>query len=274
MLKTNKDVELARLVQDIQQSGKYGDICLALIEHVGRQELSKRRNVKEALKATKNKLHQIGGAYLDGREQYQQWLRMLAEAQAEQGTDNETFKAVSLQLMGKHASTRERRSILPDFYPRIFAELPPIHSVIDIACGLNPLAHPWMPLAPAATYDAYDIYQGMMTFLNDYFALRNIRGTASACDVIQSCPTQEVDVALLLKVLPCLEQLEKWAAHHLLHTLNARYLIVSYPIQSLGGKSKGMSTYYESHFRSLISDTPWTIKKLEFANEMVFVVAK
>lgn len=274
MLETNKDAELARLVQDIQQSNKYGDICLALIEHVGRQELSKRRNVKEALKATKNKLHQIGGAYLDGREQYQHWLRMLAEAQTEQGTDNETFKAVSLQLMGNHASTRERRSILPDFYPQIFAELPPIHSVIDIACGLNPLAHPWMLLAPDATYDAYDIYQGMMTFLNDYFALRNIHGTASACDVIQSCPIQEVDVALLLKVLPCLEQLEKWAARHLLHTLNARYLIVSYPIQSLGGKSKGMSTYYENHFRSLISDTTWTIKKLEFANEMVFVVAK
>jgi 16S rRNA (guanine(1405)-N(7))-methyltransferase len=274
MLETNKDAELARLVQDIQQSNKYGDICLALIEHVGRQELSKRRNVKEATKATKNKLHQIGGAYLDGREQYQQWLQMLTEAQTEQGTDDETFKAVSLQLMGNHASTRERRSILPDFYPRIFAELPPIHSVIDIACGLNPLAHPWMPLAPDATYDAYDIYQGMMTFLNDYFALRNIRGTASACDVIQSCPTQEVDVALLLKVLPCLEQLEKWAARHLLHTLNARYLIVSYPIQSLGGKSKGMSSYYENHFHSLISDTTWTTKKLEFANEMVFVVAK
>ena len=45
-----------------------------------------------------------------------------------------------------------------------------------------------MPLAPDATYDAYDIYQGLMTFLNDYFALRNIRGTANACDVIQSCP--------------------------------------------------------------------------------------
>lgn len=270
MPRLDKTAALEQLLAEVSHSSKYRDICPELINAIGAQELEKRRNLKEAVKATKNKLHQIGGAYLDGRDNQANWL--VALEQALQTGQPEQVKQACRHIMEHHASTRERLPILDEFYASIFAQLPPIHSILDIACGLNPLALPWMPPLEPLTYYAYDIYQNMMKFLAAYFELMHIEGHCQARDVIQACPTQSVDLALVLKVLPCLEQLDKHAAHRLLHALNARYIVVSYPIQSLGGKSKGMASYYEEHFKRLVRADNWQVRKLEFSTELVFLI--
>ncbi|GHO89016.1 hypothetical protein [Dictyobacter formicarum] len=270
MPRLDKMAPLEQLVADVSHSSKYRDICPELISAIGAQELAKRRSLKEAVKATKNKLHQIGGAYLDGRDNQVSWLAALK--QALQTGQPDQVKQACRHIMEYHASTRERLPILDEFYTSIFAQLPPIHSILDIACGLNPLALPWMPLLEPFTYYAYDIYQNMMDFLAAYFELMHIEGHCQTRDVIQACPTQSVDLALVLKVLPCLEQLDKHAAYRLLHTLNARYIVVSYPIQSLGGKSKGMASYYEEHFKRLVNVDNWQVRKLEFSTELVFLI--
>ena len=118
--------------------------------------------------------------------------------------------------MRLHTSTRERLLILDRFYAETLAGLPPIGSVMDIACGLNPLAREWLPLAENATYLAYDIYADMMQFLGDYFALAGIPGKAEVRDVAALPPTEPVDLVLLLKTLPVLAQLDKTAVPRLL----------------------------------------------------------
>jgi len=176
--------------------------------------------------------------------------------------------------MGYHASTRERLPILDQFYAGIFSYLPPIRSVLDVACGLHPLAISWMPLGEDAEYYSCDIYHGMMNFLQAYLAIINMRGSAQVRDVIQHCPTHKVDVAFILKTIPCLEQVDKSAGSRLLHTINADHLVVSFPISSLGGKRKGMVEHYETRFRELVAHEKWEIKRLEFSSELVFVVRK
>ena len=58
--------------------------------------------------------------------------------------------------MGYHSSTRERLPILEQFYARALADIPPARVVLDLACGLNPLALAWMPLGEAiAAPDGY-----------------------------------------------------------------------------------------------------------------------
>ncbi|GER87172.1 16S rRNA methyltransferase [Dictyobacter vulcani] len=272
MLKTDKTLALPQLLEAVLSSSKYQDICPELVSAIGTQELVKRRNLKEAIKGTKNKLHQVGGAYLDGHDNQRLWLSSIAEAR--RSKDPETLKQVCRQIMAYHVSTRERLPILDDFYRTLFAQLPPIQSIIDIACGLNPLTLPWMSVTETLplSYFAYDIYQHIMDFLAHYFTLQSISGEAHVCDVIQSCPTRRVDLALVLKVLPCLEQIDKHAAYHLLHTLNAQHIIVSYPIHSLGGRDKGMAKYYLEHFKNLVKDDDWDIQQLEFATELVFII--
>src|SRR5947209_1231364 len=264
--------QLQALVDAVLASSKYQGICRELITRIGVQELAKRRNMKEALKATKNKLHQVSGAYLDTREQYGRWLNQLR--MVAQSGDRDKLLATCRQIMSYHASTRERLPILDQFYTQIFSYLPPIRTVLDVACGLHPLALPWMPLAAEAEYYAYDIYSGMMEFLQAWMATINMQGDTYACDVLQSCPVHKVDLAFILKAIPCLEQIDKMAASRLLQVIHADYLVVSFPIHSLGGKHKGMVKHYEARFHELVEREQWEITRLEFSSELVFVVRK
>jgi len=269
-----KHDQLASLVNAVKASAKYRDINQELITRIAAQELSKGRSEKDAIKATKNKLHQVGGAYLDKREHYTRWLDDL-ELAARTGQRERLLELCRI-IMSHHASTRERIPILEQFYTRIFRELPPIRSILDIACGLNPLAIPWMPLPEnGIEYYAYDIYHGMMDFLQAWLGIMHVGGNAQVRDMIQTCPTQPADVAFLLKAIPCLEQVDKAAGHRLLSELHASNLVVSFPIQSLGGRSKGMLEHYETHFYKLLgNELRWEVKKLVFDTELVFVVRK
>jgi 16S rRNA (guanine(1405)-N(7))-methyltransferase len=262
--------QLDEVVRRIAESAKYRTVCDDLIRTIGRRELAARRNVKEAVKTTKNKLHQVAGAYLDGEPAYARWVEMLASARA----DREQFRQTCLQIMQHHASSRERAPILPAFYADTLGGLPPIHSVLDVACGLNPLAMFWMPLAAGATYYACDIYTDLIAFLNSFFEMAGVEGYATTCDLVTAPPTQQVDVALVLKILPPLEHLGKNNGIRLLRALNAKYLLVSFPARSLGGRNKQMVEYYETSFRATIQEEGWEIERFEYPTELALRVTK
>lgn len=263
---------LEKLTAAVLQTAKYGQIYPALIERIGAVELGKGRSYKEALKATKSKLHQVGGAYQKKRLNYTAWLDELT--QASQSGNPEAIQAACRQVMRQHTSTQERLPILDTFYKETLGELPPIHSVLDLACGFNPLTIPWMPLAPDVTYYACDIYTDLVGFLNHSIGLLGVDGHARLCDLIASPPTRTVDLALLLKAIPCLEQVDKDAGRHLLESIQARYLLVSFPVHSLGGRAKGMAQNYEAHFQRLIAGKPWQVTRFEFSTELAFLIQK
>lgn len=268
----NESQQVDRLIEAVRASSKYKCIDVAFIRRTGMQELSRHRNLKEAIKATKNKLHQVGGAYQPSAPRYSVWLDELKFAK--RSGNEERFLDTCKWVMHYHSSTRERLPLLEQFYSAIFANLPPIHSVIDIACGLHPLAIPWMPLREHVEYYAYDIYEDMIGFLNESLALMPVKGSAKVCDVIHACPVQKVDVAFILKTIPCLEQVDKSAGWRLLETINADHLVVSFPARSLGGKNKGMATNYEARFYEQVGHKPWSIQRFEFPGELVFLVGK
>jgi 16S rRNA (guanine(1405)-N(7))-methyltransferase len=264
--------QLEKLVATVLSSSKYKDVSHDLIRSIGSRELAKRSSIKEAVKATKNKLHQVGGAYFTDKEDYSRWLTELERLYHSGNQD--AFLAYVQKVMSYHASTRERLPILDQFYSTILADLPPIHRILDVACGFNPLALPWMPLSQPVEYYAYDIYKDMLDFLAGFMSLIQVHGQAQVCDIIQSCPTTPVDLAFVLKAIPCLEQLDKSAGTTLLHRINARYIVVSFPVHSLGGRTKGMEANYEARFRSSIANTTWSIKKFDFPTELAFLLGK
>lgn len=267
---TNPNDQLAKLIQQVQGSSKYQRVAPAIIERIGAEELSRRRSLKEAVKATKNKLHQSSAAYLNAAMPYPAWQAALAAA-----SDEVARRDVLINIMGHHASSRERLPILDDFYQVLLAELPPLTSIIDVACGLNPLAIPWMGLTPETRYYAYDIYADMIGFLNAFRPYAGLQLCAEMQDAANFTPDQPADLALVLKTLPCLEQIDRKISLDLLQRLPARYMIVSFPAQSLGGRDKGMVLHYEAHFRTLLADQKdWTISRHLFETELAFIVTK
>lgn len=258
------------LTQSVLGSAKYRHVSPDLIRSIGEKELCHRRNLKQAIKGTKNKLHQVGGAYFHQKVDYQASLALLRQAagKADPGGVRQTCR----HLMELHASTKERLDILDRFYRTTLVELPPIGTVLDIACGFNPLSLPWMPFYPDIEYYAYDIYADMVGFIQGFLDIAGVRGGTEVRDVISRPPTQRADLALLLKTLPCLEQVEKQAAQNLLDALNVSYLLISYPVHSLGGFDKGMALHYEEHFSTLAEGRNWRVTRYEFSTELAFLV--
>jgi 16S rRNA (guanine(1405)-N(7))-methyltransferase len=273
--------ELELLIEAVGKSPKYRNVCPDVVRNVGARELAARSNLRDAVKATKNKLHQAGGAYLDAAD-YAGWLDAMrsvarsgnAPRRPLTGEYRDALRRVCLEVMKCHSSTRERLPILDQFYARVLAGLPPPQVVLDVACGLNPLAIWWMPFPPGVQYYAYDMYLDLASFLNEFMGIAGVRGQAEACDVSTCPPTRRADLALILKTLPCLEQLDKLAGSRLLEAVQAEHLLVSFPVRSLGGRDKKMLQNYEARFQELLRGKPWAVQRFEFSSELAFLIHK
>jgi 16S rRNA (guanine(1405)-N(7))-methyltransferase len=261
---------LDELVAAVRAGARYHHIHADLVRWVGAQELAKGRKFKEAVKATRNKLHQVGSAYQEQMIDYPAADDELGRLP--QDLHDPAVQAFCRRMMAAHTSTRERLPILEDFYGDILSPLQPVRSVLDLACGLNPLARAWMPLQADTIYYACDIYADMVALLNHFWRRMRLHGEAWLCDLTQGAPQQPVQLALLLKTIPCLEQLDKGAGRRLLESVKAEVMLVSFPAQSLSGRSKGMLVNYEAHFHELVHGFDWRIQRYEFATELAFLI--
>jgi len=263
---------LEQLVEQVRHGTSYREIQPNLIRSIGRRELRDRRSLNEAVKATRSKLHQVAGAYLPGRPDYAGWTNRLPELPTSR--QDPELKSFCLEVMRAHASTRERMPTIDTFFNTCLAGISPVRSVLDLACGLNPLALPWMPLADKPVYLACDIYGDMVAFLGTFFGHIRLNGRAWSCDLSHGIPDDRVQVALLLKAIPCLEQLDRGLALRLMDGVLADHILVSFPVASLGGRGKGMRANYEAHFMELTAGRPWQIERHEFPGELAFLITK
>ncbi|MEN6482796.1 MAG: 16S rRNA methyltransferase [Anaerolineaceae bacterium] len=263
---------IEELVWEIQASSKYRVMAPELVRRVAAQELAKGRSKKEALKAARSKLHQIGGAYQEKPINYVQMMNQLQDLPHQLA--DPSVEEFCRQALLQHTSTRERLPIIAEFFRQTLAEIGPIHSIFDVACGMTPLSLPWIATTPDLQYFACDIYSDLAAFINAFFLHFAINGQATICDLTTSIPAQPVQLALVLKTIPCLEQLDKSIGIRLLEGLQAENILVSFPAQSLGGRSKGMRQNYEAHFNELVRLKPWQIRKFEFSSEIAFLIQK
>jgi 16S rRNA (guanine(1405)-N(7))-methyltransferase len=269
---------LDELVRQTLASAKYHAVSPDLARRVGAIELAKAANMKEAIKATRNRLHQVAGAYLDA-PRYNAWL---AELRAAFTHDDATAARPALRhIMERHASTRERLPLLDSFYAETLAGRGPFRRVLDLACGLNPLTIPWQPLADGADYLACDIYSDLTDFLDATFALpgpiSRVHAHAITCDILTDLPTDDADLVLLLKAIPCLEQVDRDAGARLLSAIRAPLILISYPLRTLGGRGVGMERHYDAQFQSLrarVGGDIWKVTRHLFATELAYLIER
>ena len=132
------------IVDRVLRSTRYRDVDRALLDRLAAEELPKSRNADDAVKRVKRRLHQAVGAYRGAGA-----ADPLATVRATWAGDREdaAFRAACVDVMRSHASTAERLPYLERFYPPIW-ELTggPPRTLLDLGCGLGPLALPWMGL--------------------------------------------------------------------------------------------------------------------------------
>ena len=275
------DDQLDQALASILTARKYRSVHPGLIRDIAAAELAKGRSIKEAVKAAKSQLHQSAAAYIRRNLDYDDALRQLQTTvtAAERGPGSNpsadpSVRTLLRRLMSAHASTHERLPILDTLYPQLFQRLTPVRSVLDIACGLHPLARPWMPLPADVPYFAIDIFSDQIDFLNRFFNVLGYAGAAAQRNALDDMSTPAADVAFLLKTLPCLEQIQTGSSERLLHQIDAPTLIVSFPNHTLAGRKLGMAQHYAASFLDRIKKAGWQADSLSYPSELVYIVQK
>jgi 16S rRNA (guanine(1405)-N(7))-methyltransferase len=254
------------IVAAVKQSKKYRDTHEETVRLLAEDALKRYRKHKPALKSVREQLHSIMAPYL-GDPDYEAAIEQLKAAFASR--DPAQIKATCRDLMVAHLSTRERLPILEEFYREIFHVTGKPRSILDIACGLNPLAFPWMDLEPPIDFYAYDIHEPRIAFLNQYFALQGLPQLARVQDVAHHFPQETADVALFLKEMPRFERNYHGRGRPLLQALRVRHIIISFPTISTHG-GRNLTDRYRHFLHQLIDGLGWGVTELLFAGELVF----
>ena len=251
-------------------STKYDMLHPPLLNRIIKEE----SHTKDPAKAAKTRLHQLYGAYVQGNS-HKKTAALL------DGLNDENITITAEAIMRLHASTKERLPNLQEFYGFIASVVNHPEKIMDLGCGFNPFSIPLMPAELREnlnSYHAYDIDTRTRDILNRFFSFLGLPPTVDCADLAVETPAEEVDLALLCKLLPVLEAQSPGRGFMLAREINARFLVITYPLKSLSGREKGMAKNYSTAFEKAIANsamgnyTPIANEKI--GNELVYILAK
>jgi len=254
-----------RLVAELQRAAKARQVLPGFLARLCDRELSQPgRSDREALKRAKRALHQVGGAYLAPSMRYDRWLADLADADP-----GPARLARVAAILGTHTSMGERLGRLGDYYAALFDGVSEPDTILDLACGLNPLGRHLMPVTPRR-YLGCDIYLDLLAFVASASELLGHPVETFPHDLLDGPPERSADLVLLLKTLPCLDQLDRSVSRQLLANLDAPTVLVTFPVRSLGGQPKGMRSFYRNRFAEVVDGLDYAITELDLGIELGF----
>ncbi len=261
------DNKVDEISQKIIASKKYSRIYPGTIRRIVKNNISKYPE-KLVENKSRDNLHQVWGSFYKSLPDY----RKLNENFTESMKNGSTLKEALKPILFIHSSTAERLPILDSFYKKIWEITGIPNSVFDLACGFNPLTLPWMDLPAASMYHARDIDISEIEFLNEIISKVKLPLSIDIKpgDIFED-EVFDADVVMLLKALPSIEAQSKGAAEKLIKQLNTKWLVISYPVKSIGGKEKGMLENYRKQANELLGGNA---VELEFETELVFVARK
>ena len=261
----------AEIVERVLRSRRYHDVDPALVERLAQEEAGRARNADEAVKRVKRRLHQAVGAFRGERRDDP--LEAVRAAWTGDRTAS-AFREAAAAVLARHASTRERLPDLEHFYAPIWELTGPPGRLLDIGCGLGPLAVPWMGLDPVARYVAVDADRRPLDVVAAFMELIGQPHVVEARDVVVDPPDGPADVALLLKLVTTLDRQDAAASTRHLERLGVRHAVVSFTRRSLGGRGRGMERTYRDRLDRLVASVPRVrqVDERSVPGELVFVL--
>lgn len=249
-------------MSEIVVSKKYRDVCPDTVRRVYEAERLKHKSEKEADKAARARLHQITGAFMTA-EELKQADKLLC---AYQDGEKEAFEK-TLRL---HSSTRERAAGAEALYERILHAAGEPKRVLDLACGMNPL----FLGARGLSVRGMDISGGCVRLVNEWARVMAWDVHVECADLLCKPEMEEADLALMMKLLPVLEQQKKGAAMELIRSIPAEKLCATFPMKTLGGRQVGMEKHYSEWFEKELPEEYEILDRFVEADELGYVIGR
>lgn len=245
------------LFEKLSQSKKYRDVCPDTIRRVIAECEGRYKKAKDMDKAVREKLHGITSAFMNEQE--------YKKAQAFAGE----FCPANLEsLLSCHASTRERLPLaaMDTLYTRIFEVTGEPETLLDLACGINPVY--FLSKFPQMQVNGVDI-SGQSVNIITICGGRALHGDL-LCE--GAVPPERYDVALLFKILPLLDRQKEGSAMAVLNAVNAKYIVVSFPTRTLGGRNVGMEENYSRWMEAHMPENREVASRFTTDNELFYIL--
>ena len=246
-------------LQALLASKNCREVCEAAVRRLWTEELAKRRNEKEADKAVRAAVHQMTGAFLTP-EQLKTARGLLTDYLS--GREEALDEALRL-----HASSRERLPCAQALYSAIFEVTGRPERILDLACGFNPLYLG----AQGYRVTGYDVHKGAVELINEWANACSWSVRALCADLLGENAFERADLALMMKLLPVLEQQEKGAGVRLLAEIPAAWRAVTFPLRTRGGRSVGMEKHYSDWMEANVPEGLTLHSRLIVDNELIYL---
>ena len=268
----NKEVLALEIAAKIQASKKYQDLNIPqeTLLNLIQQEMVRYKKSSDVMKSVRAKLHNIMAPYL-GDLDYELAEQTLQMAFA--NSDPAVMQETCANFLRQHDSTRERLAYIEDFYQSIFSICGQPQRVMDLACGLNPFALPWMDLPTSTQFYAYDIHPARIQLINHFLQLSGREPLAEVRDVLVRPPQIEADAAFLFKEAHRMEKRQRGCNRGLWAALKVKYLFVSLPNRSLDGR-RDLRERMRHLVESSMQGQDWELGELDFPGETVYWMRK
>lgn len=201
----------------------------------------KSKEFKEAVKEVRALLREVYGVFQKTTgEQRRKLLDRYFSARGK----GEKLTALD-NLFASHQSTAERREHFAEVYSELFSQTGEVKSVMDLGCGFNPMSYRWIPGVPK--YFASDISSQDVELIEEFYEHEGIDGSVESCDLIEEEQRQAyfskhkgVEMVWLLKLVDTVESQQRNVSKKILDEIvelvGPRWIVVSFPLVSIGGK--------------------------------------
>ncbi|RME78290.1 hypothetical protein D6774_01605 [Candidatus Woesearchaeota archaeon] len=174
------------------------------------------------------------------------------------------------ELIKAHRSTKERAEFIDEFYKRIFEETGLPASIVDIACGLNPLTAFWMaPHEMIPVITGYELSDWEVKIINEYAKICDLPITAKRCDLNMKIPQIRAECLFALKFF---ELISTKRVEQIITSAQVNWIVASYPTKTL--KREKMTKTTRAWFHLLLKRLEYPYKLLHFENEIVYIIKK
>ncbi|MEM4244827.1 MAG: hypothetical protein QW404_00050 [Candidatus Nanoarchaeia archaeon] len=278
-------MDLNVIVSDVKKKKTLRSLDSSFVEKLILEYLDKNRKVKKILdshprfqkskeykimlKHLRRVLHDVYGIFNISKRSLEELKLHLKKSKR---LDNKALE-FHAKILQSHKSTQERFSSYEPFYISLFRVTGKPKTILDLACGLNPLSFPWMGLGKVIYY-AYELSPDDASFIQSYFDIMKgfgLEGKAFSADLLKLPKLPSCDVCFLFKTLDSLESLKRGISKQLLRSINAKFVVVSFPTRSISGKKKLRE---RSWFLALLKELGLGYKTIELENELFYVINK
>jgi len=170
------------------------------------------------------------------------------------------------KLLEQHTSTRERIEDYP-LIKKVIEDISP-KSILDLGCGLNPLAIS----SQKSYYYAYDINNNDLEIVKEYFRINKIEGETHHEDIRVVSSFPNTDLCLIFKVLDILGDNKTKITKDLLTKIKSRFLIISFATNTLSGRP--MNNPYRNWFERILNSLNYNYEIRRTKQEIFYLINK